>query len=155
MVDGIVVSDETDEHIKGFFGKWRDLSNFGKGKVTMDGRTFYTSEAAYMAQKTFDPEEKDALATIREGKDAKKYGQTVKLRPDWDDVRVEAMERVLLAKFLQNPELAELLLSTGNKYLEETNWWNDTFWGVCGGVGENHLGQCLMRVRHQLRSITL
>jgi hypothetical protein len=27
---------------------------------------------------------------------------------------------------------------------------SDPFWGVCGGVGENHHGRLLMRVRSQL-----
>lgn len=29
----------------------------------------------------------------------------------------------------------------------EHNTWNDTFWGVCNGTGENHLGEILMDLR--------
>ena len=29
----------------------------------------------------------------------------------------------------------------------EENTWGDTFWGVCKGVGENHLGKLLMEIR--------
>ncbi len=29
----------------------------------------------------------------------------------------------------------------------ERNTWNDTFWGVCKGKGENHLGILLMEIR--------
>lgn len=35
--------------------------------------------------------------------------------------------------------------------LIEGNAWNDTFWGVCNGVGENWLGQLLMERRAELQ----
>ena len=39
----------------------------------------------------------------------------------------------------------------GNEELIEENWWNDTFWGVCRGVGKNHLGQILMKIRKEIK----
>lgn len=51
-----------------------------------------------------------------------------------------------------NPELYQKLQNTGNKYLEETNYWEDTYWGVHKteakeeGVGENNLGKLLMKI---------
>jgi len=57
----------------------------------------------------------------------------------------------LFAKFSQSKKLSELLLSTGDKYLEETNNWGDEFWGVCNEVGENNLGKILIRVRKKLK----
>jgi predicted NAD-dependent protein-ADP-ribosyltransferase YbiA (DUF1768 family) len=62
------------------------------------------------------------------------------------------MEDVVRAKFSQNPELCDQLLDTGDKTLIEGNHWGDRFWGVCDGVGENHLGQILEKVRTELRS---
>ena len=47
--------------------------------------------------------------------------------------------------------MSNKLLGTGDTYLEEGNTWNDTFWGVCNGVGENNLGRILMEVREELR----
>ena len=153
---GVVVPEETPNGIYGLFGKYRDLSNFSPHKVTVDGLTFHTSEAAYMAEKTNVPEEKLYLTHIVLGKDAKKYGQTVTLREDWDynrgEVKVQAMLKVLRAKFSQHRDLAALLLSTGDKYLEETNWWGDKFWGKCGGEGRNMLGLILMAIRAELRT---
>ena len=32
----------------------------------------------------------------------------------------------------------------------EGNTWNDTFWGVCNGQGQNWLGKILMLVRSEL-----
>jgi ribA/ribD-fused uncharacterized protein len=75
----------------------------------------------------------------------------VKLRSDWTEIRLEIMEKIVRAKFWQNPHLARKLVATGDQKLVEGNRWNDTFWGVCRGVGENHLGKILMRVREELR----
>lgn len=42
----------------------------------------------------------------------------------------------------------ELLMATGNKYLEERNWWGDLYWGRDKeGNGENMLGKLLMEIR--------
>jgi predicted NAD-dependent protein-ADP-ribosyltransferase YbiA (DUF1768 family) len=43
-----------------------------------------------------------------------------------------------------------MLKATGDEELVEGNWWNDTFWGVCNGVGENNLGKLLMKIRAEL-----
>jgi predicted NAD-dependent protein-ADP-ribosyltransferase YbiA (DUF1768 family) len=43
--------------------------------------------------------------------------------------------------------------ATGDRKLVEGNYWHDTFWGVCNGVGENYLGEILMHVRQELRHI--
>ena len=56
----------------------------------------------------------------------------------------------LLKQKFSNPVYKELLLSTGNAYLEETNTWNDCFWGVCNGEGLNNLGKSLMILRNDL-----
>ena len=84
-------------------------------------------------------------------------GKTLDMRPDWDDVRLNIMYDIVLAKFAQNPHLAEKLLATGDAELEEGNTWNDRFWGVCppgSGDGENHLGKTLMRIRAEFKSTT-
>jgi hypothetical protein len=54
-----------------------------------------------------------------------------------------------MKKRFQNAALNTLLQETQNKYLEETNHWNDTFWGVCNGIGENRLGKILMEIRKE------
>ena len=42
-----------------------------------------------------------------------------------------------------------MLQETRDFYLEETNWWNDTFWGVCNRKGKNILGHLLMKIRDE------
>lgn len=145
--------------ILGFQGEYRFLSNFWicPNGVTLDGHTFRCSEAAYVAHKLdkdkYTKEQREEiyakLATM-DGRESKKYGRNIMVRPDWNKVKVEVMRRVVRAKFEQDRELAGLLRATGNARLEETNHWRDTFWGVCNGVGENWLGKILMEVRDQL-----
>lgn len=152
--EGRVVSLETDYSIYGFFGRYRCLSNFHSCNVTHEGLTYRSSEAAYMAQKTLSIDLRKKFAECSTGSEAKKLGRSIELRKDWDEVhRIHSMYRVLLAKFTQDEHCLKVLLSTGDKYLEETNWWNDTYWGVCDGVGKNHLGQTLMTIRNFIRSV--
>lgn len=128
------------------------LSNFYNAVVTYKGLTYQNSEAAFQAQKTLDNEEKIPFTVASPGR-AKSLGRTVKLRGDWEFVKVNLMLEITRAKFLQNPELAEKLLATGNAMLVEGNRWNDTFWGVNikNGKGENYLGKILMCVRNEIR----
>ena len=56
-----------------------------------------------------------------------------------------------MAKYTQNPVLAEKLLATGDDELVEFNTWNDKYWGVCRGEGENKLGKVLMRIRQEFK----
>lgn len=50
-------------------------------------------------------------------------------------------------------ETWETLATSGNEELVEGNNWNDTYWGVCKGVGENHLGKILIRIRDGLDAV--
>lgn len=59
--------------------------------------------------------------------------------------------RTLVREKFRNPLLRAMLLATEDVELVEGNSWNDTFWGVCKGVGLNWLGQILMKVRDECR----
>lgn len=138
--------------VLGFFNAYRFLSNFWPCKVIYEGVEYPSSEHAYMAQKTLDLELREKIRLCKEPRDAKRLGRKIKLRADWEDVKVDIMFQVLKAKFFQNPQLKEWLLATGDRYLEETNSWNDIFWGVNAITleGKNTLGQLLMLLRSML-----
>ena len=80
---------------------------------------------------------------------AKRAGRAIKKRDDWDEVRIAYMKLALTLKF-DIDELGDMLLDTGDTYLEEGNDWKDTFWGTVHGVGENNLGRLLMQVRDEI-----
>lgn len=128
------------------------MSNFYPCFVTYKGITYTTSEAAYQAQKTLDNAERREFSKL-DPNSAKEKGQTVNKRPDWDKIKLEEMYYICKTKFIQNPKLGKLLLETKDEELIEGNDWDDTFWGVCNGVGENHLGKTLMKIRDELKEL--
>lgn len=129
------------------------LSNFYETRVEYKGLTYLNNEAAFQAQKCMTEEEKLPFTEYSPGK-SKGMGRRVPLRPDWEEVKTGVMEEIVRAKFTQHPELAEKLLSTGEKVLVEGNHWGDTCWGVDSrtGQGENRLGKILMKVREELKN---
>lgn len=75
----------------------------------------------------------------------------MKLRADWNNVRVDIMRELLRIKFYDNHfQYRQKLIDTGDMYLEEGDKHHDIFWGVCDGIGENNLGKLLMEIREEL-----
>jgi ribA/ribD-fused uncharacterized protein len=132
--------------INNFSGQYRWLSNFAPALVHLDGIEYLSVEHAYQAAKSFDAKYRASIARCATPTDAKRLGRTVPLRTDWPQVKLAVMEDLLRQKFSQ-PFFATKLHATGNEELVEGNYWHDTFWGVCNGVGENHLGRLLMLIR--------
>ena len=126
------------------------LNNFKKAKMFIYDRWWKNVESAYQAQKTSDPDEYDRIWLADTPRQARDFGQLVKCRPDWNQVKVSIMEECVLAKFTQHADLKDkLLLTRGAVIIEDSPI--DSFWG-CGqdGLGENNLGKILMRVRDKL-----
>ena len=137
--------------IHGFSGKYSFLSNFYPVTFIMDGVEYSSSEQAYMCAKTTDPRWIEKIMAARSAGQAKRLGRRVPLRADWEEkYRMKAMMTAVMHKFMV-PEMWVLLDATDNAYIEETNVWDDTFWGVCDGVGENWLGRILMHTRKLYR----
>lgn len=133
-----------------FRGDYAFLSNFYPVQVTYAGRVYPTTEHAYQAAKTTDPDERLAIALAPTPGAAKRAGRYVKLRPDWESVKLAVMEELLREKF-REPRLRKLLVDTHPEKLVEDNTWGDRFWGVYEGRGENHLGKLLMKIRLEIR----
>lgn len=145
--------------IDDFRGPWAFLSNFHRAPLIWDGIEYPTSEHAFNAGKTLDPDQRRWVATAPTAREAKRRGRSVALRPGWDDhVRYTVMTEVLAAKFGAHPGRADALLSTGDAVLVEGNTWHDNTWGdcrcrraACAEPGANHLGRLLMELRAELR----
>ena len=131
-----------------FRGKYFFLSNFYGAKVEYNGLSFLNNEAAFQAQKVLDNQTRNKFCNLPPNK-AKSLGRHVTLRDDWESVKDNIMYNIVLNKFSQNISLQERLLATGDSILIEGNTWNDTYWGVCNGVGKNMLGKILMGVRNK------
>jgi hypothetical protein len=133
-------------NVEEFNGEYRFLSNFWPAPLEYEGLTYPSSEAAYQAAKTLDPALRLPFTTMTPGK-AKRSGKNLLLREDWKEVNLQIMADILEIKFHTYPELMEQLCDTYPGILVEGNTWGDTFWGVCKGEGENHLGRILMALR--------
>lgn len=124
------------------------LSNFWPCKVRLDGQVYASVEHAYQAAKY--PVDQRGQFVGCTAAEAKRLGKEAKLPLDWEAKKIDIMAALIAQKF-DKGELALALKYTGDAELIEGNNWGDTFWGVCNGVGENHLGKLLMARRAQLR----
>ena len=114
------------------------------------GLKFGCVENAYQAAKTKDEDIRRKISRMSpyeakafwEDKQNQKY-----LADDWMEKRLAVMQSLVEQKFCNHPDLKQMLLNTGDAELEEGNDWGDTFWGICNGEGQNHLGKILMKIR--------
>lgn len=143
------------ESIDQFKGEYAWLSNFYPCNIQL-GLGYATVEHYYVAMKTLDVGERCRIATLPADSAGrvKRLGRKLKLRPDWESVKLKVMLEALREKFSdKTPELKAKLLATGNMYISEGNNWGDKFWGVClkTNSGKNYLGRLIMQVRKELQ----
>ena len=77
------------KNINEFQGEFRWLSNFWPAQVVLDGVVFPSVENAYQAAKTFIENRKDFI-DCTPGQ-AKRLGKKVKIRPDWESIKIKAL----------------------------------------------------------------
>jgi ribA/ribD-fused uncharacterized protein len=133
--------------IDSFRGDFGFLSNFHEASIWIDGLRYPSVEHAYQSMKVGGSE------TIREARSpgvAKNLGRAMPMVPDWDNKKVDVMRRLVREKF-KNPLLRAMLVATADATLVEGNTWNDRFWGVCRGTGQNWLGKILMEIREECK----
>jgi len=141
--------------IKEFRGKYRFLSNFYLVSITIDNKTYPSTEHYYQAMKFQNPSLQEKIRTTPNPDRAKKIAHQHTPRDDWKEISLDVMERALREKFA-NLELRQKLLETGDATLQEGNTWGDEFWGVNlkTGKGKNHLGRLLMKIRNDIKDNT-
>ena len=143
--------------IAGFRGTYRWLSNFYLASFTFEGIIMPSVEHGYQMAKVHSPLEWAAILSLKNPADVKRHGKTLKIRPDWENVKLKIMRDIVLANFTQNEDLKSKLLATGEKELIELNTWCDLFWGICNCMymhswqGQNYMGLTLMSVRAELK----
>jgi predicted NAD-dependent protein-ADP-ribosyltransferase YbiA (DUF1768 family) len=113
-----------------------------------------TAEHAYQAAKVASHDTKISIKNCPTPAAAKDYLETHQVNPgpEWTiEKKLLVMEELLMIKFGgKEPLLTRAILATWDANLIEGNTWNDTFWGVCNGSGENHLGRLLVKTRQEL-----
>ncbi len=145
------------------------LSQWYDCHFEVEGVKYHTTEQYMMASKALlfgDKEVYDEIMAASNPYDYKKLGRKVcNFEPEpWDAKKSEIVVEGNKAKFGQNTDIKEFLLSTGDAILVEASPY-DKIWGIGldretamkGTVeqwqGENLLGCALMEVRDYLRNL--
>ena len=144
-----------------FRGPYAFLSNMYPCTLNYEGVEYTCSETAFQAQKlkiAIPDLDLESFAKYS-GLEAKRRSRDVRLRKDqrevWDNNKVSVMYCILVQKFVQNEDLSNQLLFTGDIELIEDNTWGDRFWGRDQtGEGLNMLGEVLMKIRAEIRKDT-
>ena len=143
------------------------FSNWFDSPFVIDDFAYRHVEQYLMAQKAklfHDAERYTAILRAATPKECKALGREVTpfIPEQWEAVRFEVAKTALRQKFLQNPELMNLLLATGDSILAEASPF-DKVWGIGLSAhkaaacppeqwpGLNLLGKALMEVRGELR----
>lgn len=146
-----------DGTIASFDGEYAFLSNFHPAPIhTETGDVYPTAEHCFQAMKTDCPVDQERIRLAISPGQAKRIGRTVKLTDKWESLKDGYMSMIVEAKFVQNPDLRQKLLATGDADLIEGNTWHDNYWGNCTCpkctdiIGRNQLGMILMYIREKL-----
>lgn len=132
------------------------FSNLFRATVEYDGIVYPTSEHAYQAGKAAKPAVRDWILSAPSPSLAAMAAHGLyswDIVPKWAEIKFDRMRGVLMAKFTQHSDLADLLISTGHARIVESATTNNAvnrLWGEVNGKGENMLGIMLMEVRDAL-----
>lgn len=134
--------------ISRFKGEYEFLHNYYPHPILYEGISYPTNEHAFQAAKTLNNKIRKQISACETPGEAKKMGNSIPLRRDWEIIKTDIMEDLCRLKFA-DPVLKKRLLSTVGCYLIEGNHWGDTCWGMVNGKGENRLGKILMSIRDE------
>ena len=120
------------------------LSNMYPIYIPYKNGLYKCVESAFQMMKCSDDNEKKGFELLN-GFEAKKRGRRVKLRDDWNEIKLDVMRDILEVKF-SSPDLKNKLMRVNEEIVEDNNW-GDRYWGRCNGIGKNMLGKLLMEIR--------
>ena len=146
-----------------FFTGKTYLSNFYKVEIKFNGKGFVSAEHAYQYEKAWvcgDREMMERIYKAETAKEAKRLGGQVTTTDLWERLKDDRMREILDAKFTQNKDIRDMLISTGSVYLIEGS--TDSYWGAGRKLhskalleghwnGLNRLGEMLVELRVDLR----
>ena len=142
----VLVHSQNEIHFHDVTDTYGWMCNGARTKIVIDGLEYYSVEGYYQSQKTTDPEERERIRL------KKHYGHTFfsgkhspNLRPDWNMVKYDIMEKGVRAKLDQHPALAYILALTGDKPIFAHNCEE---WG-CDNGSENLLGKLYEKIRKE------
>ena len=164
-LSGFEASSKSSQTTIGFFGELNPLSNFHPCRFNVADVEYKSTEQFIQSEKAKFFKDKTTVHRImaasnpleckRLGKNTHGYDHT-----RWSEVAKKLVLPGIMSKFVSNPNLASMLISTGTKKLVECCY--DTLWGTGVPItdkdclkekywkGTGILGECLMEVRDEL-----
>ena len=144
-----------------FYSKYSYLSNFALVNFKFQDEEYSYAEQCYQvlcAKHAGHDDLVEKLMGEHDGIKLKRLGSGVTLPPnsDWSEKKEKLMFDIVLAKFVQNPDIMAKLKATETRNLVEAT--SDGFWGAAAGLtsielntntwkGLNKLARILIRVR--------
>jgi predicted NAD-dependent protein-ADP-ribosyltransferase YbiA (DUF1768 family) len=134
-------------------GKWptepgiKCLRNEYPTTIDIGGGSYASAVHAYWALATTDETVRAAIHRTPTALSVERTVGKAPLRPDWPHLRLAAMRAILHAKFSQHPELADVLVATGDARIEYNI--SSAYWSG-GTKGRNWLGRLLELVRSEI-----
>jgi ribA/ribD-fused uncharacterized protein len=129
------------------------LASYSMHTFELDGFIWPSVEHYFHAMRYLDSAYAESIRLAEHPAVAAKLGKSWwhKKRKDWDQVKVTVMTRATYIKCRTHPEIAKLLLDSGDIEIKEVSQY-DYFWG-CGRDlrGKNAYGKMLMDIRNKLR----
>ncbi|CAF1196692.1 unnamed protein product [Rotaria magnacalcarata] len=119
-----------------------ETDNFLPCKFVIDGITYSSAENYFQCAKTTNETDRNMVLNSGSGCSAWAAGQRIRIRSDWESVKVDEMYKGNLAKFQQNEDLRNALLSSANGSIRFTG--STSFWNHWNGL-------ILERIRAELR----
>lgn len=141
------------------------LSNFSPSPIVEGDITYRTAEHMYQALRCRHATDNDKFKAVLAAPtplEAKRIADGIGETPEWRQARDAAMERVVSEKFDQNPNLAKLLLETGDMPLNEAT--HNEHFGIGATLlsreirdksykGTNRLGHILVAKRASIKDV--
>ena len=137
--------------------EWRELGNFARTPLNVNGVPFRNSEQLFQLMKFTDEEPVRAVYQATNPKYTAKHWEKTHRRADWGSIIVDAMKFCLMVKFEQSEVFREKLLQTKNFFIVEdqtsfpkkaADTWGTKLVGA-EYVGPNLLGRLLMELREK------
>ena len=124
------------------------LRNEYPAAIVVDSVSYPTVVHAYWALAAADPATAEQIRAADRPYDAGKLAEQAAIRADWPVIRTGVMARLLRAKFAQRPQLAEILLTTGDGRIEYASV-GSGYWNTGRGQGRNWMGRLLELIRSE------
>ena len=116
--------------------------------IIVNNEKIKSSEHYYHSRKTLDPVLRKQILEMDNPYEVKKFCKTIKIRDDWEYVKIPVMKEASNIKY--SITYFRLKLIACKEPIIEENKHYDIFWGTCNGKGENNLGKILTELRERI-----